>query len=159
LWNRFPGNKSNLNDLWKCSVLWGTTYSEAKSTSLQEASHQTRDLHSIASRSYTREEEKHFKCPQFYQTKLKWSKKDYKSGYLSPERATLHHRELMTSLATKVWIHQAGHPGDPHFCINASAGAKGCTQPGIGKEEIKLKSQTPASKPVGSSHHSDSHLW
>lgn len=44
----------------------------------------------------------------------------------------------------------------PHFYINASVGAKGCLWPGTrGKKEIKLKAQTPALKPVGSSKHSD----
>lgn len=61
----------------------------------------------------------------------------------------------MPCLAMDVRIHWAGHPGDPRFCINVSAGAKGCMQPGTRREEIKLKAQTPASKPVGSPNHSD----
>lgn len=63
----------------------------------------------------------------------------------------------MPYLATNVQIHWAGHPGDPYFCMNASAGAKGCLWPGTRKKrkKIKLKAQTPASKPVGSSNHSD----
>ena len=63
--------------------------------------------------------------------------------------------ELMSCLAMNVLIHCTGQPGDPQLCINASAGAKACMWPGTRKEEIKLKAQTPASKPVGSSNHSD----
>ena len=61
----------------------------------------------------------------------------------------------MPCLAMNVLIRCTGHPGDPQFCINAAAGAKGCMRPGIRKEEIKLQAETPASKPVGSSNHSD----
>lgn len=61
----------------------------------------------------------------------------------------------MPCLVISIQIHWARHPGDPRFCINASAGAKGCMQPGTRKKEIKLKAQTPASKPIGSSNHPD----
>lgn len=72
------------------------------------------------------------------------------------KKLSLPYRKLMPCLVVNIQSHWAGHLDDPHFCLNASTSAKSYMWPGTrGKKEIKLKAQTPASKPVGSSNHSD----
>ena len=118
-----------------------------------------RDWNGIGSRRSTGADENHSNFPRVYCTKSNtqmMEKKIASQVTFSLEKLSLHSRKLMRCLAMNIQTHWAGHPGDLHFCINASTGAKGCMRPGTRKKrKIKLKAQTPASKSVGSSNHSD----
>lgn len=115
-----------------CSLLTGCAQGTGF-TSLrpQILNHKMRDLNSMGSGRFIGANEKHFKFPQFYKIKHTDDPKKIASQVtFALQKYKLLYRELIPCLARNSL--------DP-----------------LGWEENKLRAQTPASKPVGISNHSD----